>query len=436
MSKLRIFIALLCCMLLLTFAGLTALAQQYDPIVVAVWSGPEHDNLVKVAESYTAETGNEVIVEEVARETYQTRVTSALLSGGDDFDVIYASADWIPEFVQAETLTPLNPFYENADVVADWFSLDALSPSVDSVTIDGNVYGFPSEGDTAWLFYRKDLLEAAGLEVPQTWDEFRDAAIAMTQDEDSDGVPEVYGAVIGAKRDEAFWDFMHVFYGFGGDILNEDGTVAVNNETAVAALTFYSNLLLQDKVVPADVTTYGYNEILTALQEGKVAMAIQWMAGTQTLLDCEQSPNVCDKLDYTLLPGHEVDGGIVRGFGASQWAWIIPAGSGNQEAAYKFVEWLTGPEGAKQWGLNGGIPSNSIALADPDVVAQIPQFGLLAEAMPYRNLMPATTVTSILVDAMMEAAHNAVAGAVSPEEALNAAADKMTTALQEAGYLE
>jgi multiple sugar transport system substrate-binding protein len=272
--------------------------------------------------------------------------------------------------------------------------------------------------------------------VPQTWDEFREAAIAMTKDEDGDGTPEVYGAVIGAKRDEAFWDFMHVFYGFGGKTLDADYNVVVNNETGVNALTFYSNLLLQDKVVPPDVTTYGYNEILTALQQGRVAMAIQWMAGTQTLLDCEQSPLVCDKLDYTLLPGHLENGEVVRGFGASQWGWIVPAASGNQEGAYKFVEWLTGPDGAKLWGLNGGIPSNSLALADPEVVEQVPQFGLLAEAMPYRNLMPATTVTAELFDALMEATHNTVAGAVAPKEALDGAAQRMTEALKQAGYIQ
>lgn len=418
---------------LLAAAGSISLAQ-YDPIVVAIWSGPEHDNLVKTAAEYTAQTGNEVVIDEIARETLQTRVTTVLLSGADDYDVIYASADWIPQFVQAEALAPLNPFIDS--MAADWFSLDALSPSVEALSVDGQIYGFPSEGDTAWLFYRKDLLEAAGLDVPETWDEFREAALAMTKDEDGDGTPEVYGAVIGAKRDEAFWDFMHVFYGFGGKVLDADFNVVVNNETGVNALTFYSNLLLQDKVVPPDVTTYGYNEILTALQQGRVAMAIQWMAGTQTLLDCEQSPLVCDKLDYTLLPGHLENGEVVRGFGASQWGWIIPAASGNQEGAYKFVEWLTGPDGAKLWALNGGIPSNSLALADPEVVEKVPQFGLLAEAMPYRNLMPATTVTAELFDALMEATHNAVAGAVAPKEALDGAAQRMTDALKQAGYLQ
>ncbi len=88
--------------------------------------------------------------------------------------------------------------------------------------------------------------------------------------------------MIGAKPDEALWDFMFYLFGFGGDILDKDNKVIINNEAGVTALTFYADLL-KDKVVPPDVNTYGYNEILTTLQEGKAAMGIQWMAATQTL---------------------------------------------------------------------------------------------------------------------------------------------------------
>src|SRR5512147_1006198 len=45
-------------------------------IVVACWSGPEHDNLVKVAAAYTQATGNQVTVEEIARESYQDKLTT------------------------------------------------------------------------------------------------------------------------------------------------------------------------------------------------------------------------------------------------------------------------------------------------------------------------------------------------------------------------
>jgi multiple sugar transport system substrate-binding protein len=195
--------------------------------------------------------------------------------------------------------------------------LAVFEPAIDVFKFDGKVYAFPSEGDTAWLFYRKDLLDEAGIEVPQTWDEFYEAAKTLNNP------PDLYGAVIGAKPDEAMWDFMHYLYSHGGNILDENNNVVINNEQGVAALTFYSNLL-KEGLTPPDVATYGYNEILTTLQQGKAAMGVEWMAATQTLQDCEQSPAVCQDgeplLQYVLVPGRMGDDGQVqRGQGASQW---------------------------------------------------------------------------------------------------------------------
>lgn len=405
------------------------------PIVVAMWSSPEHDNLVKTAAEYTRLTGNEIIIEEIARESYFDKIKTVLVSGTSDYDAFYSLLDEVPAYVEAEGLADLNQFMDDPAVVADYFSLEALEPGVDFFTLGGKVYGFPSEGDTAWMWYRKDLLEEAGIAVPQTWDEYLAAAQALNNP------PELYGAVNGSKPDEAVWDFMHYHFAFGGGIVDENYNVIVNNEAGVEALTYYSDLLNKYGVVPPDVVTYGYNEILTTLQEGKAALGVEWMAATGDLQNCEISPKVCKDgeplLQYTLIPGVlDANGEVMRGMGGSQWGWSIPAAAENQVAAYKFIEWLTSKEGAKIWALNGGIPSNTLALSDPEVVAQVPQFELLAEAMPYRNIFPVTTVTSDLVTVYNEAVNGCVSNNSDPKEALDIAAEKMTKLLTDAGYIK
>jgi len=409
-----------------------AVAETLPEIVVAVWSGPEHDNAVKVAEEYTKKTGNPVVIEEIAREAYFDKLTTTFVGGGSDYDAAYIMSDWPPAWVEADALYPFNEFIEDPNVAMPGLDLSVFGAGADFFTFDGKVYAFPSEGDTAWLWYRQDLLEEKGIKVPETWDEYLEAAKALNSD-------EVYGTVIGAKPDEALWDFMYYLFGMGGGILDQDNKVIINNEAGVKALTFYADLLNTHKVVPPDVVTYGYNEILTTLQEGKSAMGIQWMAATQTLQDCEQSPKVCKDgkplLQYVIPPGEkQTDGSIKRTTGGSQWGWGIPAGAKNPLAAYKFIEWLTSKEGATLWAMNGGIPGNTLALSDPEVVAKIPQFALLAEVMPYRQIVPPTTVTSDMVTTINEAVAAAVTGTKTAQQALDDAAAKLKTMLEEAGY--
>ncbi len=409
-------------------------AMEAKPIVVAVWSGPEHDNLVKVAEEYTKATGKEVIVEEVAREAYFDKLNTIAATCGEDYDAFYAMSDFVPVYVAADGLKDLNTFFEDAKVASPEFSLDDYGMATSFFTYDGLTYVLPSEGDTAWLWYRKDLFEAAGLTPPETWDEFYAAAKQL-----NDPANGVYGAVIGAKPDEAWWDFMYYLFGMGGELLNADNTVAINNEAGVQALTFYSNLL-KEGLVPPDVSTYGYVEILETLSKGKAAMGIEWMAAAQDLTSCDKS--LCDAngeplLGYTLTPGiRQADGMIKRHTGGSQWGWAIPACSQNQQEAYKFIEWLTSPVGAKFWALNGGIPGNIKALSDPDIVAKVPQFALLAEVMPYRSIFPTLTVSPEMLPIVNEGIVAAVTGTKDPQTAANEMAAKLTDILKKGGYVK
>jgi ABC-type glycerol-3-phosphate transport system substrate-binding protein len=409
-------------------------AASSEPIVVAIWSGPEHDNLVKVAEEYKKKTGKEVIVEEVAREAYFDKLNTVTANCGKDYDAFYAMSDFIPAYVAADGLKDLNTFFEDKNVASPDFNLEDYGMATNFFTFDGKTYVLPSEGDTAWLWYRKDLFEKAGLKPPETWEEFYAAAKAL-----NDPANGVYGAVIGAKPDEAWWDFMYYLFGQGGELLNPDNTVAINNEAGVKALTFYANLL-KEKLVPPDVSTYGYVEILEALSKGKAAMGIEWMAAAQDLTSCEKS--LCDEngeplLGYTLPPGiKQPDGSIKRHTGGSQWGWAIPACSENQQEAYKFIEWLTSPEGAKLWAMNGGIPGNIKALSDPEVVAKIPQFALLAEVMPYRSIFPTLTVSPEMLPVVNEGVVAAVTGTKDPQAAADEMAAKLNEILKSGGYIE
>ncbi len=132
-------------------------AGAYEPIVVACWSSPEYENLAKVAAEYEKITGNKVILEEIAREAYYDKLTTTFVGGGSDYDVAYVSSDWIPSWVEAGALQDLTTFIEDPNVAKPDLDLAVYGKTLEYFTFDNKLYVFPSEGDTAWLWYRKDL---------------------------------------------------------------------------------------------------------------------------------------------------------------------------------------------------------------------------------------------------------------------------------------
>ncbi len=79
-------------------------------------------------------------------------------------------------------------------------------------------------------------------------------------------------------------------------------------------------------------------------------------------------------------------------------------------------------------------PATSRRSSDPAVTAKIPQFKLLAEVMPYRQIVPPTTVTADMVTTIDEAIVAAVTGTKDPKAALDDAAAKIKDMLEKAGY--
>ena len=116
----------------------------------------------------------------------QTLVVSGQAQEGPD--CIHMLGEWVPDMVAMGLIEDIT------DEVKAWEDYDKFPQSTwDVATVDGRIYGIPSVASTRVLVYREDLLQAAGLEVPETWEELREAAKALTQDVDGDGTIDIYG---------------------------------------------------------------------------------------------------------------------------------------------------------------------------------------------------------------------------------------------------
>ncbi|CAA9328467.1 MAG: putative sugar transporter sugar binding protein [uncultured Nocardioidaceae bacterium] len=120
--------------------------------------------------------GSTLTIEEQQWEGIVEKLTTALSSESETPDVVEVGN------TQAATFTTAGAFADLTEEVDALGGDDLLPGFVEAGTADGKTYAVPYYAGSKYVFYRKDLFEKAGLEVPTTLDEFVDAAVALKQD--------------------------------------------------------------------------------------------------------------------------------------------------------------------------------------------------------------------------------------------------------------
>lgn len=119
--------------------------------------------------------GSTLTIEEQQWEGLVEKLTTALSSGSETPDVVEVGN------TQAPTFTEAGAFADLSAELGELGGSDLLTGFVDGATVDGATYAVPYYAGSKYVFYRKDLLEAAGLTVPTTMAEFVDTAVALKE---------------------------------------------------------------------------------------------------------------------------------------------------------------------------------------------------------------------------------------------------------------
>ena len=139
---------------------------------------------------------------------------------------------------------------------------------MDGATIDGQIYGIPAFLFIDWLYYRKDWFDEAGLAPPTTWDEMREAAIALT-----DAANDRYGFGL-RGGDGGQGHVVGIMRAYGGLSADENGVPVIDRDKAIEAVTFWSGLFTTDKVAPPSAPNDSYSQIMQAFRTGQTAMVL------------------------------------------------------------------------------------------------------------------------------------------------------------------
>ncbi|QIB33299.1 ABC transporter substrate-binding protein [Ancylobacter pratisalsi] len=358
--------ALTCLATGITLAMTASVAPAADLQIVSGAVGRDIQVLRENLDRFQELTGHKVtIVEMPSSSTDQFAQYRLWLSAGNsDIDVYRTDIIWAPQI--AEHLLDLSK-YEKASAASK-----AHFPSIiQSQTVAGKLVALPYYTDAPALFYRTDLLEKYKLDVPKTWDELASTAKTIQDGERKAGAGNIHGYVFQAAAYEGLtcngleWLVSHG----GGHIVEDDGTISVNNDKAAAAIEQAASWI--GTISPKGVLGYKEEEARGVWQTGNAVFMRNWPYA-YALSNTDDSA-VKGKFGVAALPS----GGAGSAATLGGWNLAVSKYTKHPDAAVELVVFLTSAEAQKMRAIkNNNLPTRPALYEDEEILKAQPSIGL------------------------------------------------------------
>ncbi len=311
-------------------------------IVLRVGTGDSGEGLtphLKIIEMFEAENPDiQVQLEPVGSGDYYARILTQI-AAGDPPDLLQIGDDAVPLFVDKGAFVALDQWITSAE-----YPLDTgiyLPGMLEPGQWNGGQYLLPKDYSPLAVYYNKTLFDAAGVAYPQedwTWDDFLSAAQALTIS-DADGKTTQWGVQLPGAWTTGFEYWVAAA---GGRLISEDGSTflgAMDSPEVQEAVQFYADLYNKHKVAPppADMNAFGGGN--SEFDNGVAAMRI---FGRWPQAGMKQNPAI--DLGIASMPAGKVRANVLfwGGFGISSL-------STHPEAAWRFLSYYVGAQGAEVW---------------------------------------------------------------------------------------
>jgi len=369
------------------------------------------------------------------------QVTNDIATASGRYDVMTIGTYEVPIWGKQGWLLSLD------DLPASYDAQDLLPAIRGGLTVKGRLYAAPFYGESSMVMFRTDLMEQAGLTMPEApnWRFIREAALAMT-DRDA-GINGV------CLRGKAGWGENVAFLtaasnSFGAKWFDMDWNAQFDSAEWKETLTFYISLLNESG--PPDAASNGFNENLALFQSGKCGIWIDATVAASFITNPSTS-QVADKVGFALAP----DNGLGK---RSNWLWAwalaIPASTQKAKAAKKFVEWATSRQYqllvAEKEGWANVPPGTRSSLYENPEYAKLPFARMTLDSIngsdplkPTVDEVPYVGIQFVSIPEFQRIAtavgqqfSAALAGTMSVDDALANSQALTTREMMRAGYME
>ncbi|MEM6634701.1 MAG: extracellular solute-binding protein [Pseudomonadota bacterium] len=341
----------------------------YDGVVVNILTRPGPviaGRIVDRGEEFKAMTGAEVRVAEVPFAELFQKILTDWATGTNSIDVGVFASGWGVELVSGGLVENLDPYIEADDKI----DLADIAPYFRDFNqkVQGSTYFITLDGDFQMLYYRTDVLADAGLEPPNTWEEYLEVAAAIHgKDMNGDGEAD-FGSCIFKKRNAQSYFAVQSMAasrvqskGTAEGLYFDPATMApkINNAAWKKAFEIYK---ATGEFGPPDELNQDIGDTRALVVGGRCGMAIDW--GDIGPLSIEDGSEIRDKIGAIIMPGstevldvetgelvacdgdrcpHAVDGINYAPFAAfGGWTAAVSATADDvkKQAAYDFLSYM------------------------------------------------------------------------------------------------
>lgn len=321
----------------------------------------------------------------------------------DAFTVLNLDVVWTAEFAANRWIEALP-----SDTINEG---EFLKPAVNTAKYRDKLYAVPIYSDGGMLYYRKDLLTAAGITAaPKTWQELVDDCAKVT----ASGV--TIGCYAGQfeKYEGLTVNFAEAVQSAGGSIVKEDGKPDVNTAQAKAGL----DALVQgfkSGVIPQKAITYKEEEGRRAFQAGELLFHRQWPYAYAKAQQTDGSSQIVGKFDVAPLPG--ITGAGSSSLGGHNFA--ISSFAKNKKSALDFIKFFASEDNERSNLLaTSQAPTRSNLYTDQELVKQFPYLTTLKASIESAVPRPKAIKYGDVTAAIQENAYAALTGSKTTDAAL------------------
>ncbi|MDQ0516029.1 trehalose/maltose transport system substrate-binding protein [Kaistia geumhonensis] len=351
---------------LLGFASAMIIASAANAANLSIVSGDTGNGLAVLREKldiFEKQSGNKVTIVPMPSSTTDQfgQYKLWLAAGNSDIDVYQTDVIWAPQL--ADQLVDLTE--ATKDVIGQHF------PSiVESQTVNGKLVAMPLFTDAPALYYRKDLLEKYGKTPPKTWAELAATAKEIQDKEREAGSKDIWGFVWQGNAYEGLtcnaleW----VKSNGGGQIVEADGEISINNPKAAEALEMAKSWV--NTISPPGVLAYQEEEARGVWQTGNAVFMRNWPYAYSLGNGADSA--VKGKFDVAPLPAGSAEGAASAAT-LGGWNLAVSKYSKNQKEAIDLVKFLASKEMQKKQAIEASnLPTIIELYDDADIAKEVP----------------------------------------------------------------